>query len=187
MNENVHHTTTHPFHDAFHRSSTENTVGASCPDWDLGQHGQRDRCSTHERCSPHQRCASENPSGPDGSESRSTFKLMRDLLPVMDNLERAILAGRYSGDFDELMEAVELVRNQFFDTLTSHGLKKLAGSPGPFNAAQHRVVGQQENDEHPDGSVVGVVQQGYRLRDSILRPSKVVVARNQCTELGEEK
>ncbi|EMI42956.1 nucleotide exchange factor GrpE [Rhodopirellula sp. SWK7] len=116
---------------------------------------------------------------PIDDETLSAFELMKDLLPVMDNLERAILTGQHSGDFDEFMEAVEVVRNQFFDTLTNHGLQEVSGSWSPFNSTQHVAVGHEDDDGHPHGSVMDVVEQGYRLRDRVLRPSKVIVSRNR--------
>tara|TARA_R110002073_G_scaffold154287_7_gene309368 strand:+ start:2527 stop:3201 length:675 start_codon:yes stop_codon:yes gene_type:complete len=123
----------------------------------------------------------------DEQRKYSGIHLMRDLLPVLDNLERAILTGRHSGDFDGLMEAVELVRDQFCDTLSSHGMREVPGSWSPFNPKQHHVIGQKDSDNHPEGSVVEVIQQGYQLHDRVIRPSKVIVSRNDSPSPGENE
>ncbi|GAA5508654.1 nucleotide exchange factor GrpE [Novipirellula caenicola] len=115
----------------------------------------------------------------------SGIHLMHDLLPVLDNLDRAILSGQHSGDFDALMESVELVRDQFYDALSKHGLREVSGSWSPFDPKQHRVIGQKDSDKHPDGSVLEVVEQGYRLHDRVIRPSKVIVSRSDSPTQGE--
>ncbi|MFG0288761.1 MAG: nucleotide exchange factor GrpE [Rhodopirellula sp. JB044] len=112
-------------------------------------------------------------------------EVVRDLLPVIDNLDRAILTGRHSGDFDEFMSSIEVVRNQLFDTLTQHGLREIPGTWCPFDTCHHVAVGQEDDDGHPHGSVVDVVEQGYRFGERVLRPSKVIVSRNDSSNPGE--
>ncbi|QDS94260.1 heat shock protein GrpE [Roseimaritima multifibrata] len=169
MIQNVPHNTTDCFQSRRPGKSAANRLSLLRPAPNLGEPRQQNHGAPQER------------------DSRSTFGLMRDLLPVMDNLERAILAGRYSGDFDELISAVELVRDQFFATLTNHGLRKLSGSPSLFDSNQHRASGDEENHEQLHGSVVDVVEQGYRLRGDVLRPSKVIVSRNDSNQSGEDQ
>ncbi|MCM2373685.1 nucleotide exchange factor GrpE [Aporhodopirellula aestuarii] len=115
----------------------------------------------------------------------SGIDLMRDLLPVLDNLERTILAAEHSGDFDEFLEGVSLVRDQFFNTLTDHGLQEVPGAWCPYNASHHETVGEKECNGHPDGSVMEVLELGYRMHDRLIRPSKVIVSRNLSNNSGE--
>ncbi len=104
--------------------------------------------------------------------------LMRDLLPVGDNLERLCLTGRHSGDLDAVLEGLDIIRDQFFDVMQQHGLREITGVCNPFNPSEHEEVGSRQSQEYPDGSVVEVVRPGYRLHDRVLRPSQVVVSRD---------
>ncbi|EMI22124.1 GrpE nucleotide exchange factor [Rhodopirellula maiorica SM1] len=123
----------------------------------------------------------------DEERKYSGIHLMHDLIPVLDNLDRAILSGQHSGDFDALIESVELVRDQLYDALSKHGLREVSGAWSPFDPKQHRVFGQKDSDKHPDGSVLEVVEQGYRLHDRVIRPSKVIVSRSDSPTQGENQ
>ncbi|EMI53292.1 nucleotide exchange factor GrpE [Rhodopirellula sallentina] len=127
----------------------------------------------------------ETPSCDANFNGPCAHEVVRDLLPVIDNLDRAILTGRHSGDFDEFMSSIEVVRNQLFDTLTQHGLQEIPGTWCPFDTCHHVAVGQEDDDGHPHGSVVDVVEQGYRFGERVLRPSKVIVSRNDSSNPGE--
>jgi molecular chaperone GrpE len=107
----------------------------------------------------------------------SGIDLMRDLLPIGQNLERLCLAGRHSGDIDAVLEGLDIIREQFFDVMQKHGLREITGACNPFNPSEHEEVGNRHSDEHPDGSVVEVVRPGYRLHDRVVRHSQVVVSR----------
>ena len=101
--------------------------------------------------------------------------LMRDILPVLDNLERAIVASK-SGSEEQLLEGVEIIRKQFHDALTKHGLLEVEAIAVPFDPHVHEAVGRVETSEHPEGIVVEVLQKGYLYKDRLLRPSMVSVS-----------
>jgi len=105
--------------------------------------------------------------------------LMRDLLPVLDNLERALdhadddapaTAGA-SG----FVEGVRMVLKQMCDVLARHGLESIPSLGEPFDPNVHEAMAVMPSDEHPADHVVNEFQRGYRLGEFVLRPAKVVV------------
>ena len=105
----------------------------------------------------------------------ATADLMREILPVLDNLERAIAASR-SGSEEQLLEGVEITRKQLHEALTRQGLVEVEAISAPFNPHVHEAVGKVETNEHPEGTVVQVLQKGYLYKDRLLRPSMVNVS-----------
>ncbi len=101
--------------------------------------------------------------------------LMMEILPVLDNLERAIAASQ-SGSEEKLLEGVEIIRKQFHDALTKQGLVEVDAIAAPFDPHVHEAVGRVETNEHPEGTVVEVLQKGYLYKDRLLRPSMVSVS-----------
>lgn len=104
----------------------------------------------------------------------ASAELVRDLLPVMDNLERALAvpAGGGSG----LREGVELVYRQLYDTLTRHGLELIDPLGEPFDPALHEAVQRRESNEVVENTVVEVLQKGFLMHGRLLRAAMVVVA-----------
>lgn len=96
------------------------------------------------------------------------------LLPVMDNLERAVAALGDQGA--EIVAGLEMVRGQLAGLLAGHGVEEIAAHGQAFDPNVHEAVAQIPSPEHPDGAVVEVVQKGYRISEHVLRPSRVVVA-----------
>src|SRR5262245_19317097 len=103
--------------------------------------------------------------------------LARELLPALDNLERALAAAGQIGNEGPLAKGVEMVQKQLLDALRRHGVTPLAVSPGePFDPERHEAVMQQPSADHPAGSVAQVLQTGYLLHDRVLRPASVIVS-----------
>jgi len=110
-------------------------------------------------------------------------KLFKDLLPTVDNLERAIQCSREQANSEGLLEGVELTYKQFLDTLEKLGVKQVAKSIGePFDPAKHQAVGQVESSTVAENCVVDEYQKGYFLQDRILRPAMVTVAQVASTD-----
>ena len=104
-------------------------------------------------------------------------KLLKDLLPTVDNLERAIQCSQEQSNSEGFLEGVELTYKQFLDTLEKLGVKQVAKSVGePFDPAKHQAVGQVESSTIAENCVVDEFQKGYFLQDRILRPAMVTVA-----------
>jgi molecular chaperone GrpE len=110
-------------------------------------------------------------------------KLLKDILPTVDNLERAIQCSQEQSNSGGLLEGVELTYKQFLDTLEKLGVKQVAKSVGePFDPAKHQAVGQVESSTIAENCVVDEFQKGYFLQDRILRPAMVTVAQAPSTD-----
>ena len=99
--------------------------------------------------------------------------LLRELLPVLDNFDRAL---DHAGEGDDFHRGVLLIYKQLFDTLTKHGLKTIDQANVPFDPKIHEAVVREENASVPSHTVIEVLQKGYFLHDRLLRPAMVKVA-----------
>ena len=102
--------------------------------------------------------------------------LMRDLLPVLDNMDRAIEAGEQKHDAESLLEGVKMVARQLQDVLSKHHCVEIEALGGAFDPHLHEAILQQPSDEHPPGTVLQVTQTGFRLHDRVARPAQVIVS-----------
>jgi molecular chaperone GrpE len=104
--------------------------------------------------------------------------LVKDLLGTVDNLDRAVEhARRGGGDFESMLQGVELVQRELHGVLAKHGVTRIEAAGEPFDPAVHEAVAQQEDGSVPVNTVVQVYQPGYRLWDRLLRPARVVVSK----------
>ena len=101
--------------------------------------------------------------------------LLGDLLPVVDNLDRALAAD--TGDGDALRQGVEIIRKQLFDVMARRGVAPIAAVGADFDPTLHEAVAHEPGDGHRDGEVVKELRRGYTLRQRLLRPSMVMVAK----------
>lgn len=102
--------------------------------------------------------------------------LARELLPVLDNLQRALGAGRRAGEKDPLVQGVALVETQLLNALRRFGVTPIEALGRPFDPILHEAVAQEPRTDAAPGTVVGVLEAGYRLHERTLRPARVVVA-----------
>lgn len=102
--------------------------------------------------------------------------LARDLLPVIDNLERATEAAKKAGETGPLVQGVALVQNQLVDMLRRHGITRIEALGKPFDPNLHQAVMQQPSADQPPQTVLQVLEQGFMIHDRVLRPAAVVVA-----------
>jgi len=100
--------------------------------------------------------------------------VVRDLLPVLDNLERAL--EHATDDSGGLASGVEMVRKQFSEVLTRHGLSTIASAGHAFDPNVHEAVACVPSPDVPPNHVIQEFQKGYRLGEQVLRPAKVVVS-----------
>ena len=116
--------------------------------------------------------------------ARAHERLVKELLPVLDGLERALEAAtRHSGgDSQKLEEGVRLVHRELADALEREGLAEIETN-GVFDPHVHEALLSQPSDAG-EGTVLEVVQKGYRLGDRVLRPARVVVAAAQEDDGG---
>ena len=103
--------------------------------------------------------------------SMASERLVQDLLPVLDNLDRALEAG---GD---IREGVQATREQLAEVLAEEGLLPVASDGQPFDPNVHDAVMGQPSNEHEEGTIIQTFQTGYVLNGKPIRPAKVVVAK----------
>jgi molecular chaperone GrpE len=103
-------------------------------------------------------------------------KVLKEMLPVVDNLERAIEHATAQAGNNPIVEGVQLVLRQFTTAFERLDVTAIEAANQPFDPNLHEAISQQES-EHPPGTVVQVLQRGYRIGDRLLRPALVVVAK----------
>ncbi|MGH7977290.1 MAG: nucleotide exchange factor GrpE [Limisphaerales bacterium] len=106
--------------------------------------------------------------------------LLQKLLPILDNFEMAQAAAQSAqGDsLASLQTGVAMIQQQLKAVLADSGLEEIDANGKPFDPALHEAVSQQETSEIPEGHVLQQLRKGYKLRDRLLRPASVVVAKN---------
>jgi molecular chaperone GrpE len=102
--------------------------------------------------------------------------LLRDLLPLIDNLHRAVEHARGSRETAAIADGVEMTLRSLTDALERHGVKIVEALGRPFDPTHHEAIGHVES-EHPPNTVVGEHQRGYLLHDRLLRPALVTVGK----------
>ena len=117
-------------------------------------------------------------------EKQDTFKyghqnLVKDLLSSVDNLDRAVAHGEEGGggDFESLMQGVELVRRELMGALQKHGVTVIEVENAEFDPAIHEAMAIVESADVPPNTVLQVLQPGFMLLDRMIRPARVVVAK----------
>jgi len=106
-----------------------------------------------------------------------TESLVRDLLPVVDNLERAVQAAQGGGNGAPLVEGVTLVLKALLDVLGRHGVTRVEARGAQFDPTHHEAVAHVESAKHEANAVIEEHQPGYRLHERLLRPALVTVAK----------
>lgn len=101
--------------------------------------------------------------------------LAQDLLPILDNLDRALAAAKQVGEEGPLVQGVGMVQSQSVDALKRHGITRIDAQGQPFDPNLHQAVMQQPSDQ-PANTVLQVLEQGYMLHDRVLRPARVIVS-----------
>ncbi|HLF86806.1 MAG TPA: nucleotide exchange factor GrpE [Nitrospiria bacterium] len=114
-------------------------------------------------------------------------RILKELLPVIDNLERAILHSRETSDLKGLVEGVELTCKQFLDSLGRFGVKVVQSIGEPFDPSRHQALGQVESDKHDENIVIEELQKGYLLEDRMLRPALVNISRKRVNNFGDNE
>jgi molecular chaperone GrpE len=113
-------------------------------------------------------------------------EVVREILPVVDNLERALRAAPGSSD-DQIRDGVAIILRQLQDILSRIGLSEIESLGKPFDPHVHEAVSQTETEEHPEGTVLDVFQRGYQFKDRLLRPAMVSVARRPSADHDAEE
>jgi len=116
---------------------------------------------------------------------RAREDVLRELLPVFDNLERAARFARTSADGKAIGEGVVMVLRLFEDTLSRLGGARLKAVGSVFDPNLHEAIQQVDNDEHPAGVVVQEFVAGYQFADRLLRAAQVVVSKGPAAPAAD--
>lgn len=119
--------------------------------------------------------------------------LLRDILPLVDNMDRAMEQACNSDDFNAFREGLKMLQQQLLSCLQKHGVEQIEAVGKDFDPHVHEAMLQVESKEHEESKVVGEFERGYLLNGRLLRPSKVSVCRRlnkedqkNCEEAREE-
>ena len=118
--------------------------------------------------------------------------ILREILPVIDNLERAVDHAEQAQSSDGLLEGVQMTLTQFNQVLDRFGVKPVESLGEEFDPNLHQAMGQLETEEYPANTVAQQMQKGYQLNERLLRPAMVMVAKepeahnDQPTETDEQ-
>jgi molecular chaperone GrpE len=107
------------------------------------------------------------------------MNLLRDILPVLDNIERAIEASESTTDIETLREGFRMTASQIEKLLESHGCETIKTENEVFDPTVHEAISQQPGNGADPGTVIGVTSRGYVLHDRVVRPAQVIVAANE--------
>jgi molecular chaperone GrpE len=112
------------------------------------------------------------------AEQRGVARVVRELLPALDNLERALAAAESQPDGAEhhLAEGIRLVQAELQAAMGRVGVEGYSPKGEPFDPNVHEAMAQQPVDGAESGTVVDVYQQGYRIQGEVIRPARVIVA-----------
>lgn len=108
--------------------------------------------------------------------------ILREILPVVDNLERAVEHVEKAESADGLLEGVRMTLTQFGQVLKRFGVEPIDAVGQPFDPSFHQAMGQLESQEHAVNTVVSELQKGYQLNERLLRPSFVLLAKTPETD-----
>ncbi len=106
--------------------------------------------------------------------SYANFNLIQKLLPVIDNLERALFASQKGPD--GIIEGLEMIKKHFMDILLKEGVTPIESVGKPFDPNCHEAIFREECSDYPPGTVVEELQKGYMINDKVLRASMVKVS-----------
>lgn len=104
-------------------------------------------------------------------------KLLKDLLPVFDNFDRALEHANSASDFDSFKKGVQMIRKQFEDSLGKHGVRAFSAKGEVFDPTRHEAMSAAETTDMPPNHVFSEVLRGFTLNDRLVRPALVVVSR----------
>jgi molecular chaperone GrpE len=120
------------------------------------------------------------------SVKRQKENLLRDFLPMVDNLERAVEASKAKSDSKSIIEGVQMVLASMLDLLKSNGVVPMKSIGEPFDPNKHEAADHLPHSGHPPNTVVSEHHRGYQINDRVLRPARVVVSKGDADGKGHK-
>ncbi|MFN9719751.1 MAG: nucleotide exchange factor GrpE [Planctomycetota bacterium] len=105
-----------------------------------------------------------------------SLRLVRDMLPGLDGLNRAIASAEQTGDLQNLLNGIRMVAHQFRDILKAHHAEPIDALGRAFDPNLHEALTQVPSKDHDPMTVLQVVEMGYKLHDRVVRPARVIVS-----------
>lgn len=106
-------------------------------------------------------------------------RLLKSLLPLLDNFERTLKAENSTQNVEALLKGVEIIRDQMLGILKTHGVEPIEAVGQKFDPERHEAMLRKNEPDKPDDTVLEEYQKGFKLEDRILRPSRVAVNKIQ--------
>lgn len=116
----------------------------------------------------------------------ASAELVSELIDIMENLERGVASAKGSDDIDSIVKGMEMVSTQLKDILGSRGLKPIEAVGKKFDPHYHEAMMMTPTDEYPYNTVIEEFQQGYMIKDKVIRYSKVRVSVNENNNENSE-
>ena len=110
---------------------------------------------------------------------------VKELIPTIDSIERAIQSTKESQDVDALVEGVEMIYKGLLSTLEKRGVTPIEAANEPFDPTQHEAVMHVESEDVPENNVIEEWQKGYMLHNRVIRPSMVSVSKGKGEQVAE--
>ena len=105
--------------------------------------------------------------------------LIKEMLPVLDNLERAVASAHNHKDFESFKQGIIMIEKQLVEILKKEGLSKIAAVGKKFDPQQHEILAEEEHEKHPEGIILEELQKGYTLGGKVIRPAMVHVSKGK--------
>ena len=112
---------------------------------------------------------------------------VKELIPTIDSIERAIQSTKESQDVDALAEGVEMIYKGLLSTLEKRGVTPIEAVNEPFDPMQHEAIMHVESEEVPENNVIEEWQKGYMLHNRVIRPSMVSVSKGKSEQVAESE
>jgi molecular chaperone GrpE len=116
------------------------------------------------------------------AEQRGREAFLKEILPVFDNLERAVSHAEVATDIQSLLNGIQMVKRQFTDTLARQGIERVPTVGAQFDPAVHEAIQHLETNDQPPGTVAHEIQGGYIVQKKLIRPALVVVAKAKAQD-----
>lgn len=120
------------------------------------------------------------------AEQRGREAFLKEILPVFDNLERAVSHAEVATDIQSLLNGIQMVKRQFTDTLGRQGIERVPTVGKQFDPAVHEAIQHLETNDQPPGTVAHEIQGGYIAHKKLIRPALVVVAKAKTQDETKE-
>jgi molecular chaperone GrpE len=121
----------------------------------------------------------------DNAKTFGKAELMKELLPIVDEFEIAMIAVKESGN-QPMIKGFELVYSNFMDAMKKSGLSEVKAA-GAYDPYRHEIIMTQDEPGRKPGTIISVTKRGYALGDILLRPASVIVARDNVKDAKEDE